>query len=131
VHSEASLAPRCPFDDPIPVPKKNPLLTLKNAAAHSLKLPKNVSAADHWQIATEQLIDAAEGRNWHCAAVQPTPRTYPPFQATEAPRGLNPAARWNFSDSLHEKAIAFSPTNWEFPPTNWVSDFSSFRGASL
>jgi hypothetical protein len=53
-----------PFDDPIQPPKGKPLVTLKDAAAYIMKLPKSVSAAEHWQIAMEQLIDAAEGRNF-------------------------------------------------------------------
>jgi hypothetical protein len=52
------------FDDPIPTPKGKPLLTLKDAAAYILKLPKREAAAEHWQIAMEQLIDCAEGRNF-------------------------------------------------------------------
>ncbi len=36
-----------------------PLLTLKDAATYIVKLPKDVSSANHWQIAIEQLISAA------------------------------------------------------------------------
>jgi hypothetical protein len=52
------------FDDPIPAPKGKPLLTLEDAAAYIIALPKREAAADHWQVAMEQLIDAAEGRNF-------------------------------------------------------------------
>jgi hypothetical protein len=52
------------FHDPIPVPKGKPLVTLKDAADYIMGLPKKVHDAPHWQIAMEQLIDAAEGRNF-------------------------------------------------------------------
>jgi hypothetical protein len=54
---------RTPFDDPIPAPKGKPLVTLSDAAAYVLALPKREAEAEHWQIAMEQLMDAAEGRN--------------------------------------------------------------------
>ena len=53
-----------PFHKPIPPPKEKPLRTLKDAADYILKLPKKTAAAPHWQLAMEQLIDAAEGRNF-------------------------------------------------------------------
>jgi hypothetical protein len=53
-----------PFHDPIKPPKGKPLLTLKDAADYIMALPKKVHDAPHWQIAMEQLIDAAEGRNF-------------------------------------------------------------------
>jgi hypothetical protein len=47
-------------------------VTLKDAADYIMALPKNVHDAPHWQLAMEQLIDAAEGRNFimhaHCRA---------------------------------------------------------------
>ena len=46
------------------MPKGKPLVTLKDAAAYIVALPKNVSDTEPWQIAMEQLIDAAEGRNF-------------------------------------------------------------------
>jgi hypothetical protein len=52
------------FDDPIPTPKGKTLRTLKDAAAYILALPKREAEAEHWQVAMEQLIDAAEGRNF-------------------------------------------------------------------
>jgi hypothetical protein len=52
------------FHDPIEIPKGKPLRTLKDAADYVLRLSKKVTAAEHWQIAMEQLIDAAEGRNF-------------------------------------------------------------------
>jgi hypothetical protein len=52
-----------PFVDPIPT-KGKPLVTLKDAADYIMALPKKVHDAPHWQIAMEQLIDAAEGRNF-------------------------------------------------------------------
>ncbi|MGB6396498.1 MAG: hypothetical protein WBF73_12530 [Bradyrhizobium sp.] len=53
-----------PFHDPIQPPTGKPLLTLKDAADYIMGLPKKVHDAPHWQIAIEQLIDAAEGRNF-------------------------------------------------------------------
>ena len=52
------------FDEPIKLPGGGKLLTLKDAADYIMALPKKVHDAPHWQIATEQLIDAAEGRNF-------------------------------------------------------------------
>src|SRR5260370_115268 len=52
------------FDDPIQPPKGKPLVTLKDAAAYIMALPKKASDTEPWQIAMEQLIDAAEGRNF-------------------------------------------------------------------
>ena len=52
------------FQEPIQPPKGRPLLTLKDAAAYIMALPKKVHDAPHWQLAMAQLIDAAEGRNF-------------------------------------------------------------------
>ena len=52
------------FHAPIEMPKGKPLLTLKDAADYIMKLPKKVHDAPHWQLAMEQLIDTAEGRNF-------------------------------------------------------------------
>jgi hypothetical protein len=52
------------FDDPIPTQTGKPLVTLKDAAAYVMALPKREAEAERWQIAMEQLIDAAEGRNF-------------------------------------------------------------------
>lgn len=50
-----------PFDDPIPTGSK-PILTLKDAANYIKKLPREVYEQPHWQLAMEQLIEAAEDR---------------------------------------------------------------------
>jgi hypothetical protein len=52
------------FDEPIKLPGGGKLVTLKDAADYIMGLPKKVHDAPHWQIAMEQLIDAAEGRNF-------------------------------------------------------------------
>jgi hypothetical protein len=52
------------FHDPIQPPKGKPLATLKDAADYVMRLPKRVHDAPHCQLAMEQLIDAAEGRNF-------------------------------------------------------------------
>jgi hypothetical protein len=54
------------FHGPIEVPKGKPLRTLKDAADYVLRLSKKVTAAEHWQIAMEQLIDAAEAGTSSC-----------------------------------------------------------------
>jgi hypothetical protein len=52
-----------PFDDPIVVPPKGkPLVTLKDAAAYILKLPKSAQQSPEWQAAGEAVIMAAEDR---------------------------------------------------------------------
>ena len=53
-----------PFHEPIQIAKGKPFRTLRDAADYILKLPKKTAAAPHWQLAMEQLIDAAEGRNF-------------------------------------------------------------------
>jgi hypothetical protein len=50
------------FEDPIPLRKGRQLVTLKDAAAYIMKLPKAEQNAVEWQAATEALIMAAEGR---------------------------------------------------------------------
>lgn len=52
------------FDDPIDLPAGARLVTLRDAAHHITALPKRVAASEPWRIATKQLIDAAEGRNF-------------------------------------------------------------------
>jgi hypothetical protein len=44
------------FDDPIPVPKGKPLLTLRDAGNYITKLPKAEHQALEWQTAMEALI---------------------------------------------------------------------------
>ena len=59
-------ASRCPwtrpFDNPIVPPKSKTLTTLKDAAAHIMKLPKAKQQSPEWQAATEALLMAAEDR---------------------------------------------------------------------
>jgi hypothetical protein len=43
-----------PFDDPIQPPTGKPIVTLRDAAAYIIALPKKLSAAEHGQIAMEQ-----------------------------------------------------------------------------
>ena len=51
-----------PFDHPIVLPKGKTLVTLKDAAAYIMALPKSEQQAPEWQAATEALLMAAEGR---------------------------------------------------------------------
>jgi hypothetical protein len=51
-----------PFDEPIPI-KGRTLFTLNCAARYIRKLSNAEQESQHWQLAIEQLIDAAEGRN--------------------------------------------------------------------
>jgi hypothetical protein len=48
------------FEDPIELPDGRKMLTLTEAAAHIMKLPKGEQHLDEWQAATEALIMAAE-----------------------------------------------------------------------
>jgi hypothetical protein len=50
------------FDDPIQPPKGKPLVTLKDAAAYIMALPKSKQQSPEWQAATEALLMAAEDR---------------------------------------------------------------------
>ena len=51
-----------PFDDPIPLSGGRQLVTLEDAAAYIMKLPKVKQDLPEWQTATEALIMAAEDR---------------------------------------------------------------------
>jgi hypothetical protein len=53
-----------PFDDPIPLPRGRQLVTLEDAAAYIMKLPKAEQDLPEWQTATGCLIGAAEGRDF-------------------------------------------------------------------
>jgi hypothetical protein len=48
------------FDEPIPLPKGKPLVTLRDAAQFITKLPKAEHDAAEWQAATEALLLVAE-----------------------------------------------------------------------
>jgi len=50
------------FDEPIQPPKGKKLLTLKDAAAYILALPKSKQQSPEWQAAGEAVIMAAEDR---------------------------------------------------------------------
>jgi hypothetical protein len=49
------------FFDPIPVPSRKPLITLREAALYFTKLPKAEHDAVEWQAAMEALLLVAEG----------------------------------------------------------------------
>jgi hypothetical protein len=53
-----------PFEDPIVLPGGRQLVTLEDAAAYIMKLPKAEQKLTEWQTATEILIGAAEGRDF-------------------------------------------------------------------
>ena len=54
-----------PFDEPIALPGGRKLATLQHAADHVMKLPDDVQQRECWQIAVENLINAAEtGGGW-------------------------------------------------------------------
>jgi hypothetical protein len=48
------------FYDPIPMPNRKPLVTLRDAALYITKLPKAEHDADEWQAAMQALILVAE-----------------------------------------------------------------------
>jgi hypothetical protein len=54
-----------PFDDPIALRGGRKLATLQHAADYIMKLPEDVQHEECWQIAVENLINAAEtGGAW-------------------------------------------------------------------
>jgi hypothetical protein len=54
-----------PFDDPIRLRRGGRLLTLQHAADYIIRLPQDVQQQERWQIAAENLINAAEtGGGW-------------------------------------------------------------------
>ena len=54
-----------PFDEPIPLHGGGKLATLQQAADYIMKLPEHVQKQPPWQIAVENLINAAEtGGGW-------------------------------------------------------------------
>jgi hypothetical protein len=53
-----------PFDDPIPLPRGRQLVTLEDAAAYIMKLPKAEQDLEERQTAVACLIGAAEGRDF-------------------------------------------------------------------
>jgi hypothetical protein len=48
------------FSDPITVPGRKPLLTLRDAAVYITKLPRAEHNAEEWQAAMEALLLVAE-----------------------------------------------------------------------
>jgi hypothetical protein len=54
-----------PFDEPIPLRGGGRLATLQQAADYIMKLPEHVQQQERWQVAVENLINAAEtGGGW-------------------------------------------------------------------
>jgi hypothetical protein len=54
-----------PFEEPISLRSGVSLTTLQHAADYIMKLPDDVQQQEHWQIAVENLINAAEtGGGW-------------------------------------------------------------------
>ena len=54
-----------PFDDPIVLAGGGRLVTLQQAADYIVALPETAQHEQHWQIAVENLINAAEtGGGW-------------------------------------------------------------------
>jgi hypothetical protein len=51
-----------PFEDPIPLPRRRQLVTLKDAADYITRLPKAEQNLPEWQAAIAALIMAAEDR---------------------------------------------------------------------
>ena len=51
-----------PFDDPISLPGRRKLVTLRDAGGYIAVLPKSKQESPEWQAATEALIMAAEDR---------------------------------------------------------------------
>ena len=54
-----------PFDDPITLRGGGRLVTLQQAADYIVALPEKAQHEKHWQVAVENLINAAEtGGGW-------------------------------------------------------------------
>ena len=54
-----------PFDEPIALRGRRKLATLQQAADYIMKLPDDTQQQERWQIAVENLINAAEaGGGW-------------------------------------------------------------------
>jgi hypothetical protein len=54
-----------PFDDPIKLRGGGTLVTLQQAADYIVALPEKARHESHWQVAVENLINAAEtGGGW-------------------------------------------------------------------
>ena len=54
-----------PFDEPIALQGGRKLMTLQQAADYIMKLPEDVQQQQRWQVAVENLINAAEtGGGW-------------------------------------------------------------------
>jgi hypothetical protein len=54
-----------PFDAPIVLRGGRKLTTLQHAADYVMKLPHDMQQQEHWQVAVENLIHAAEtGGGW-------------------------------------------------------------------
>ena len=54
-----------PFDEPIALRGERKLVTLQQAADYIIKLPDARQQQPHWQLAVENLINAAEtGGGW-------------------------------------------------------------------
>ena len=54
-----------PFDEPIALKGGRKLVTLQQSADYVMKLPERAQQQQHWQLAVENLINAAEtGGGW-------------------------------------------------------------------
>jgi hypothetical protein len=54
-----------PFDEPIRLRGGRRLMTLQHAADYIMTLPEDVQQQERWQVAVENLINAAEsGGSW-------------------------------------------------------------------
>jgi hypothetical protein len=67
-----------PFDDPIPLPRRRQLVTLKDGADYIMKLPNAGQNLEEWQAAVGYLIGAAEGRDAHSSLINPRSRIQRP-----------------------------------------------------
>ena len=56
------------FDEPIPLPNRKPLVTLRDAALYITKLPKAEHDAKEWQAAMQALLLVANMTGQGCSA---------------------------------------------------------------
>jgi hypothetical protein len=91
-----------PFDDPIQLPEGKAIVTLKDAAAYILKLPKAKQRSPEWQAAGEAVIMAAEDRgplmHAHVGMMLALHGAKPILNSTRRKKNDGDAASWRAID---------------------------------
>src|ERR1700687_1018338 len=80
-----------PFDEPIALRRGGSLTTLQHAADYIMTLPEEMQQQERWQIAVENLINAAEtGGGWLMFARIAVMRALNTDGRTRCPRSQSP-----------------------------------------